>query len=122
MIAIDILLKPGCTSLNESCNHVINNYTLKKRYLGALAYAHLVARGVLQWNDPYQQLADELEMFGIMLSPKHKTMIAQRIKFKNMNTIRSRSHSNKVKKHNKKYKIPNSDAYVGGSNALFGNK
>eukprot|EP01084_Bolivina_argentea_P292910 503696_1 len=118
---IQILLKPGCTSLNESCNHVINDYTFKKRLLGGLGYAHMVARGVLQWNNPFRHLMEELEIFGIVLSPKHKQMIENRIKKKNKDTIRSRSHKNKLKKHRKKYAIRDS-SYVGGGKALFGDK
>eukprot|EP01083_Nonionella_stella_P073458 198629_1 len=32
---LEILMRPGCTSLNEACNKVIANYSNKKRFLGA---------------------------------------------------------------------------------------
>ncbi len=72
---IEILMRPGCTSLNEACNKVIANYSNKKRYLGPLSYQHSVARGVLQWNKPYGHLQDELQIFGIYLSTNQLNMI-----------------------------------------------
>ena len=72
---IEILIRPGCTSLNEACNHVINLYAKKSRFLGALSYKHAVARGVLQWNAPYAHLVEELKSFGIIVSEKHNEWV-----------------------------------------------
>ena len=98
-----LLMSSGCTSLNESCNHVINRYSDKTRYLGPLSYRHSVARGVLQWNNPYYHYVEELQSFGIYLSPEHTKYLDKRLKERGRVSAYSVSHKRNAKEHSKKF-------------------
>ena len=116
---ISILMKPGCTSLNESCNKIINKYANKKRFLGGLSYAHAVSRGVMQWNDPYSQLEKELSYYGIYLSKAHKQWIKEQIRNNKDISLKSKSHEAHLKNHRKKYTALEACDYVGGGRGIF---
>ncbi len=118
---VRILLKPGCTSLNESCNKIINKYANKKRHLDPLSYAHAVARGVMQWNSPYKHLADELTYYGICVSDDHMHWINKQIQHTNYVSAKSTSHEAHLKKHQRKYESLEVDDtfYTGGSASIF---
>eukprot|EP01083_Nonionella_stella_P245084 852338_1 len=57
--SMEVLLKPGVTSLNEACNKLLNGYACKYRFLGGLAYDHSVSRGICQWERPYWHIVTE---------------------------------------------------------------
>ncbi len=117
---IEILLRPGCTSLNEACNKIINAYANKKRFLGPLSYTHAVARGVLQWNMSYMHLLKELKYFGISLAKIHKQWFVKQMAKRNYNSYWSTSHKRNLKKHQRKYKLAQLDcAYTSGSQLFY---
>ncbi len=115
---IRVLLKPGCTSLNESCNKIINKYAHKKRHLGGESYTHAVARGVMQWNDPYMHLVDGLQFYGIYLTSNQMDWINRQIKHTNYVSAKNSSHEAQLKRHQQKYSLDCS-AYVGGGIGIF---
>ena len=119
---MEVLLRPGCTSLNEACNKVINAYSHKKRYLAPKSYRHFVARGVCQWNKPYMHLLDELESFGVYLGTSHCNWFESQLANRNWVNEWSTSRERYLAKHQKKYGLPNLDSssYVGGCSAFLG--
>ena len=116
---ISYLLKPGCTSWNESLNHVIHWFVDKQRYLGAVSYEGAVGRGVCQWNDPLYHIQKEFYCFGLWISDVHIKWIESALKHRQYITEWSHSYLRYAAKHHKKYKqYSKGSDYVGNGKGL----
>ena len=109
---IKTFMTKGCTLLNESMNHVINGYANKKRYSGPLGYRGAVARGVSQWNEPFQHLQSELYTFSVNLPNAHTKEMERTHDKLLKNRAYSVSRERYLKKKTEKVETPNSSVFI----------
>jgi len=118
---IEYFLKPGVTSWNESLNGVIHRYADKTRFLGPLSYEGIVARGVLQWNDPLNHIRSELEFFGLSMCSMHMDWMEKQLNHREYVTEYSQSHRRAAQRFREKYALPkvSSSEYVGKGGGFY---
>ena len=61
------------------------------------------SRGILQWNDPYVHLVNELTSFGIYLRDGHMNYLRLLLKQRGRITVQATSHRRYAAKHESKY-------------------